>query len=271
MTSIRVNVACGDTYVEGWLNLDYAPHSASVTRADLLGRLPLESEVAEVVYSSHFLEHIPRRRVSAFIAECFRVLRPGGHLRFVLPDLEEMCRTYLDKRARGEHDKADFLVLEMLDQCVRDVPGGELGRFYERISSQLSPNHGMQDYVTQRTGHVFKTAETGHVSPRETFRKKSMHFLNWVEQRYCRALVALLPQAFRRQNVSLAPTGERHAWIYDFHAVAQLLQQAGFTDIVRASAMESGIPDFPLQPLDLTPEGRPRKGAESMYIEACKP
>ena len=45
----------------------------------------------------------------------------------MVPDLEEMCREYLARRQMGAHEQADFVVLEMIDQCVRQVGGGEMG------------------------------------------------------------------------------------------------------------------------------------------------
>jgi hypothetical protein len=43
------------------------------------------------------------------------------------------------------------------------------------------------------------------------------------------------------------------------------LQRAGF------EASTSRFEGFPFQPLDLDTDGHPRKGTESMYIEASKP
>lgn len=266
-----VNIACGGVYVQGWMNLDFAPHSSSVTRANLLDRLPLAGAEADLVYSSHFIEHVPRDAVSHLLSECFRILKRGAHLRLVLPDLEEMCRAYLANRDHGEHDKADFLVLEMLDQCVRVKPGGELGEFYEHLRSAPTRRNKMIEFVRQRTGHELLSS-TGASDPRwKRMLKNPGHLVGRLQGLYCRVVLALLPSAFRKQNISLASVGERHAWIYDFHSIEQLLEQAGFTDIRRVTASTSGIGYFPSFPLDLTSEGLPRKGLQSMYIEAVKP
>lgn len=93
-SNIKINLACGGVFVtgDGWLNLDYSASSPAVPRADLLGRLPLSNDSAALVYSSRFLEHIPRGDVPGFLAECRRVLAPGGILRLVLPDLANLCR-----------------------------------------------------------------------------------------------------------------------------------------------------------------------------------
>jgi hypothetical protein len=49
------------------------------------------------------------------------------------------------------------------------------------------------------------------------------------------------------------------------------LENVGFVDIQRCQVSTSRFADFPFHVLDLDADGRPRKGAESMYIEARKP
>ena len=266
--SICLNIACGDSYLPGWLNFDYVPHSMHVKKVDLLKRLPLPDNCADVVYSSHFFEHIPRPLVSLFVAECFRICKPGGKIRLVMPDFEELCTAYLSYRSANDHVYADFLMLEILDQCVRTRPGGELGDFYNALE-QTNPDHSeLISFIRQRTGH--------QINPSLAERKK-IHVSDYItgvkrkiEQYYIKMVLTLLPKAFRRQNVSLASVGERHAWLYDFHSVKEILIQAGFTSVQKMSAYTSNIPDFPFKPLDLNEDGSIRKGSESMYIEAQK-
>jgi SAM-dependent methyltransferase len=273
MNKTCVNIACGDDYLNNWLNFDFAPHSATVKQANLLSRLPLADNSADVVYSSHFLEHIPRDLVAGFLAECHRIIKVGGRLRLVLPDWEELCNTYLTLRRAGggQHEQADFLLLEMLDQCVRRVSGGDLGTYYASLQAQPEQQQTMIDFVKQRTGHDLSSVNSKQAESRWTrLLKNPQKIRGKLEQWYCRAFLALLPSVFRQQNVSLASVGENHAWMYDFYTIERLLHQAGFVDVQRMSATRSSIPDFPYQSLDVTPDGQPRKGAESMYVEAVK-
>lgn len=151
---LKVNLACGNTFVCGdnWLNLDYSSLNSSVLQANILGRLPINNNSADLVYSSHFLEHIPRDKVGYFLLECWRILQPGGVLRLVVPDLESLCRTYLYHRDEGEHIKADFVVLELLDQCVRRQSGGELGRYYKSLKPNDQADEARIAFVRERTG-----------------------------------------------------------------------------------------------------------------------
>lgn len=266
-----VNIACGDTYVNGWRNFDYDPHSSTVTKANLLSGLPLAENEAEVVYSSHFIEHIPRNLLASFLSECFRIIRPGGRLRLVLPDFEEMCGAYLSARGRGEHDKADFVTLEILDQCVRMDTGGELGRFYSWLQSSVALHGDMIEFVKKRTGYEIDCQSLPTKRSWRRILTNPVKITGKLERLYCSAILALLPPAFRRQNVSFASIGERHAWVYDFHTLSRALDQAGFVQIERVTSSTSSIPGFPFYPLDVNEDGSPRKGIESMYIEALKP
>lgn len=295
---LRVNLGCGPVFIEAneWVNYDYQPVSASVERADLLKPLPIADSTCDMVYSSHFIEHIPRRRVKSFLAECFRVLKPGGVLRLVLPDFEEMCREYLYRRENGDHSKADFLVIEIIDQCVRMEPGGELGRFYQSLSADPGGHVDLISYLRERNGEdlglhqcdeynealaaaplpIYKDKAKPPLGPRF---KRLSHRVRTLPSRFCHKLRRLffrltldcLPTAFREQNVSLAAVGEKHHWLWDFTQIKDQLMAVGFSAVSRATCLESRVVDFPFFPLDIDQNGLPRKGRESMYVEAQKP
>jgi predicted SAM-dependent methyltransferase len=274
--AISVNLGCGPVFVDSpeWLNLDFTPCAPAVKKANLLGRLPLKDASVHLVYSSHFLEHVPRSSVPSLLAECYRVLAPGGVIRLVLPDLENIAREYLSMRDSGDHQKADFVVLELIDQCVRMTPGGELGKFYHSLRGNDAYADKMIDYVRQRVGEDLRITPA-----RNSWGGAFLHKLHKVpsalrtraERYYIRALISLLPAAFRQQNVSLAGVGERHHWVWDFHQLRHALREAGLIGVQRQTAQTSNIQDFPLYPLDLDRDGLPRKGAESMVVEAQKP
>ncbi len=56
------------------INFDFNPHLATIRQANLLGRFSLVDNLADVVYSSHFLEHSPRDLVAGFLTECHRIM-----------------------------------------------------------------------------------------------------------------------------------------------------------------------------------------------------
>jgi len=87
---------------------------------------PFEDKTFDVVYHSHLLEHIDREDALAFLAECHRVLRPGGVIRVVVPDLEKWASAYtyslsmrLVENCIEEHEQ---IMASLLIQLVQREP-----------------------------------------------------------------------------------------------------------------------------------------------------
>ena len=93
---------------------------------DLRRGIPFPDATFDVVYHSHVLEHIDREAAPGFLRECLRVLRPGGTLRVVVPDLERLARTYLgvvDRLPFGATaDEHRVATEEMFDHMIVRTP-----------------------------------------------------------------------------------------------------------------------------------------------------
>lgn len=90
-----VNVGAG----RGWshpacMALDQDPEVEVSHNLSTTGRLPFSDESLDAVYSSHCVEHLPAADVRAFVADCRRVLRPGGVLRLTCPDMDVVFDAY---------------------------------------------------------------------------------------------------------------------------------------------------------------------------------
>jgi SAM-dependent methyltransferase len=68
---------------------------AHVRYMDISRPLGFASGSADAIYASHVLEHLHHDDALSLLVECRRVLKPGGILRLVLPDLASMVREYL--------------------------------------------------------------------------------------------------------------------------------------------------------------------------------
>src|SRR5258706_13741581 len=82
-----LNFGCGGTYHPDWVNLDAAPVSPQVTAHDVRRPFPYVANRFDGLYGSHVLEHLQPPAAMRLLRECFRVLRPGGIVRIVVPDL----------------------------------------------------------------------------------------------------------------------------------------------------------------------------------------
>ena len=106
-----------------------------VRRMDVRRRITFPDASVSYIYSSHTFEHFTYEESLAVSMECFRVLRPGGIMRVVVPDLELIVRQYL---ADSTDPKAShrFIGRLLLVSGIRDVlhPGAHHRQMFDRKS-----------------------------------------------------------------------------------------------------------------------------------------
>lgn len=88
---------------------------------DLRKGIPYPDGSFDVVYHSHFIEHMDREAAPRVIAECFRVLKPGGTLRVVAPDLRALVRRYDASLAALEADGPTAASLAEHDASIEAI------------------------------------------------------------------------------------------------------------------------------------------------------
>jgi predicted SAM-dependent methyltransferase len=130
----KVNIGCGLSVAPGWLNVDASLNAWIASKPRWMHRLsykfsganrfysesvycetlannrfifhdikfglPFRDQAVDFIFSSHFLEHLDKRRGRKLLAECRRVLKESGVLRIGVPDLEYAWELY----RRGEKE-----------------------------------------------------------------------------------------------------------------------------------------------------------------------
>jgi predicted SAM-dependent methyltransferase len=93
----QLHLGCGRRLVAGFLNVDVRGSDFDVDLG--AGRLPWRTASFEAVVSEEMIEHLePERQLRPLLAELHRVLRPGGELWLSCPDMEKICRAYVEGR-----------------------------------------------------------------------------------------------------------------------------------------------------------------------------
>ena len=117
---VRVNLGCGPSGVEGWINFDwgilplmskfqpilkllvsggwltknYLVKWPKFRLVDIRKGLPLDDKSVDYIYCSHVLEHFEKWETEKILKECRRVLKKSGVMRIVLPDVEKLISGY---------------------------------------------------------------------------------------------------------------------------------------------------------------------------------
>jgi predicted SAM-dependent methyltransferase len=82
----KLQLGCGKRAMHGWLNVDCFPGTGIHLVLDLREGLPFADGAAKLLFHEHVLEHFTYPHALEFLAECFRVLAPGGTMRVGVPD-----------------------------------------------------------------------------------------------------------------------------------------------------------------------------------------
>lgn len=261
---VLVNLGCGRRFLKGWVNIDFVSTDPAVQAHDLRKGIPLDDNTAGVVYHSHILEHFSRKDGIAFQKECYRVLKPGGVIRVAVPDLQQLAANYLQAIivARQSPDDAmaqanyQWAVIELIDQMVRQTPGGEMLRYWQQpaiINESLVAERMGAEFTLWRAAWKNKLSEQPIAEPTKS--KKS-----W------------LPAMRRKREamgINMQETGELHKWMYDAYSLSAQLTAIGFVNVQQHSAFDSIIPNWE-QYMELDVEDGKVRKPDSLFMEATK-
>jgi predicted SAM-dependent methyltransferase len=157
---LKLNIGCGTSGIRGWVNIDNSPTillsrlpfgrrlfgtpdwARDVRRMDVRKRIPFPDSSVSCIYSSHTFEHFTYEESLAVARECFRVLRAGGVLRIVVPDLGILVRDYLVDTAdpKASHRLISRL---LLTASVRDMV--HAGAHHKQMFDARSLVHMLQE------------------------------------------------------------------------------------------------------------------------------
>jgi predicted SAM-dependent methyltransferase len=138
-----VQYGCGLVAPNGWINFDASPRlrfeqlpgvgalagalgkrlfPRNIRFGDIVGGLPVSDGSVDGVYASHVLEHLSRNEVGKALSNTYRMLRPGGIFRLVVPDLAWRAERYVQHRREG--GKAADAFIESLNVGTIERPRG---------------------------------------------------------------------------------------------------------------------------------------------------
>jgi len=251
-----LNVGCGNKYHKDWINIDMVSDSPDVKATNLIKGIPYPDNTFDVVYHSQVLEHIPKEKALDFIKECYRVLKPGGIIRVVVPDLENIVdeyRKFLNENIDNHNDISeanyDWILLEMYDQTVRNYSGGQMAEFLKQ------PQLNNEKYVIDRIGYVGKNTRNRYLNGSNLSNNLKMAFSSWLQfnkaLRFGFRKIKHLISSNSMNIGSFRLGGEIHMWMYDRYSLNRLLKNAGFDNISRKDPIMSEIPDWNLYELDV--------------------
>jgi SAM-dependent methyltransferase len=113
---LYVQYGCGLSAPKEWLNFDASPtlriqkmplvgmllksklnviFPDNVRYGDIVKGLPMAKDSCDGVFCSHTLEHLALQDFRTALQNTYKILKPGGIFRCIVPDLEFAARTYI--------------------------------------------------------------------------------------------------------------------------------------------------------------------------------
>lgn len=198
---------------------------------------PVPTDSVEIVYSSHFLEHIDDATVDRVLVESRRCLKSGGLLVIKIPDFEMFLDAFVSES----------------DEVFRDLGMDAVSTTWSRhgISDSLDSRFTMMfcGYMNEDYGHHFVNAgRSAHANAFHGPPKVDGPTLRTLVARYRDSpheLAAHLKKLAESQN-EVFRWNHQNAW--SRKELSDLLHQNGFSEIefssVNFASLRKRIPDF---------------------------
>lgn len=101
------NIGAGSFKHPYWTNIDFSTKYYNTIQNDFINYnlvemkpLPIQDNVAEIVYSSHTIEHVSDEAAANMFKESYRILKKGGGIRITTPDALLEYKAYSRKDIR---------------------------------------------------------------------------------------------------------------------------------------------------------------------------
>jgi len=156
---VKLNLGCGPKPFKGWINIDKSwnvylckipllkkliirlllslgwvtkdaivhvvdyPPDLDIRRCDVRKGLKFDDMSVDGIYTSQMLEHLHKEDAMFVLKECYRVLKPGGILRVVVPDLKIYTKEYMNKEECSDNNDipaADKFMDNLMLQGIGD-------------------------------------------------------------------------------------------------------------------------------------------------------
>lgn len=143
----KVNFGSGNISPEGWISLDSSPSvllakipysnlikmvlnkinlidkdalktswPSNIIFWDFRWGIPFRDNSIDIIFTSHFLEHLPQKNALNFLNKCYKILKNGGIIRIIVPDIDIILNNY-SKGFRGNQiDATNELNLRFFEE-----------------------------------------------------------------------------------------------------------------------------------------------------------
>lgn len=94
LNMIKLHLGCGNKKIQGFINVDIRNLNSVDLIEDIKTLKSFTKDSVDLIYASHVLEHIGRRKYMSVLTRWYNILKNDGVLRIAVPDFEKVVEYY---------------------------------------------------------------------------------------------------------------------------------------------------------------------------------
>lgn len=155
----KIQIGCGENYLEGWLNTDIEPRNPAVY-LDAGQKFNIPSESFDYIFSEHVFEHLTVEQQINMLKEGYRILKKKGIMRIATPSLDFLFKIYRNPD-EPEHKKYVAWALAnnfTLKSVKEEIPDNSIhycyviNNFFKAWGHQMIHNFESIEQIAQLAG-----------------------------------------------------------------------------------------------------------------------
>ncbi len=177
----KLQIGCGNNELEKWLNTDLVYKKNKVAYLDAGKKFPLSNDTFEYIYSEHIFEHLNFKQGMNMLHECYRILKPGGHLRLATPDMDFLMALYNDPQKAIHQEYIQWSTNKFIPDISNNFEENEylpvfvINNFFRDWGHQIVYNYESLELILEKTGFLNITKQEIGKSKIEEFDRLEKH------------------------------------------------------------------------------------------------
>lgn len=148
----KLHLGCGPVLLDGWLNADLRPRTPRHVFLDVTEQFPFPDRSVDYIFTEHLLGDLTYPQAGTMLAECRRVLKPGGRIRVATPSLAKLAELYLPGRNEAHERYVSWAIQEFVGWADAPLPGLVINNLFQEHPFVYDP--ATLQHVLARAGFV---------------------------------------------------------------------------------------------------------------------
>jgi predicted SAM-dependent methyltransferase len=112
----KLQIGTSNNILDGWLNTDSFLNHPSIVYMNATRRFPFDANTFDYIMAEHMIEHIEYEEAQIMLKECFRILKPGGRVRFSTPDLRVQLELHSREKTDAQRKYIDWIIARLMPE-----------------------------------------------------------------------------------------------------------------------------------------------------------